>query len=52
LAALIVIFAGLIVWTANAQARHKRSWPIPLIGSTSLIAAYLLYSVLMTVSTR
>jgi hypothetical protein len=52
LAAVIVVFATVIVWTASAQARDKRSWPIPLLGSTSLLAAYLVYGVLVTVSTR
>jgi hypothetical protein len=52
LAAVIMVFAGVIVWAARAQARDKRSWPIPIIGSTSLFAAYLLYSALMTVSTH
>jgi hypothetical protein len=52
LAVVIVAFAAVIAWVAHANGRHKRTWPIPLIGSASLVVAYLLYVVLMDVSTR
>jgi hypothetical protein len=47
LAVVIVVFAAVIAWIARANGRHKRSWPIPLLGSTSLVAAYILYVALI-----
>jgi hypothetical protein len=52
LAVVIVVFAAVIARMARVTGRHERSWPIPLIGSTSLIAAYFVYVGLMNAAMR